>query len=76
MSQLLDDLDAISQSYSRDNDAFNFQQLIVAIGKHGNLQRILKESTDKQTQRLEVLSWIVGISTIISTIATLVGLCN
>ena len=73
MSQLLDDLNEISSKHSLTNPSANFMNLITAIGKHANIQRLIKESTDKQSIRLEKLTWAVTALTLIATIATIIA---
>jgi hypothetical protein len=54
---------------------------ITAIGKLGSLMSILHDDikeqnrlTGIQNNRLEILSWVVGGFTLVSTIATIVGI--
>ena len=76
VEQILIDLDHISGDYSSTNPAHNFMQLITAIGKHANIQRLVKESTDRQTQRIEWLTWFVAALTLVATVATIISACK
>ena len=64
--------------------------VITTIGKHGSLLSILHDdikeqnrlvtiqtkATESQNKRLEILSWVVGGFTLISTVATILSLCK
>jgi len=69
-------IDKLATDYSKDAG------IITTIGKHGSLLAILhsdiKEQnrlTGIQNNRLEILSWVVGICTLITTIVTLMNSC-
>jgi hypothetical protein len=61
---LLNDLDTLSQNCGT-NDKANTQNIIIAIGKHAGIVRILSESTDKVSREVKNLTWILSILTII-----------
>lgn len=61
---LLEDLNTLSQNCGTNGKA-NTQNIIIAIGKHAGIIRNLSEATDKVSCRIEILTWILSILTII-----------
>jgi hypothetical protein len=62
--QLLKDLNELSMNCGT-NDKGNTQNIIIAIGKHAGIVRILSESTDKVSREVKNLTWILSVLTII-----------